>query len=169
MIKRLFAILILFSSSIFCQANLDSLDWVVVDSVIYKSKQKPLPYLFNNLLDSAQAAFSVEAKKYYEEGAFCVHPPTEKPKFFGLKYGQVTSLQEYITNSQNIFPDSCILLFELYVDWQGNIYKAILNSYKGRVNLNWDFEYFLSNLKAIPAKYAGIPQNSKMMLPVRRR
>ena len=169
MLSKIAIILLVLSSSLFSQVNLDSLDWIIVDSLIYESKQKTLPYPFEVQIDSARKEFSKVAKKYYDEGAFCVHPLTEKPLFFGVNSGEVVSFQDYLNESKKNFPDSCILLFELDIDWMGNISRAKLVRYKGEVNLKWDIDYFLSNIKAIPAKYSGIPQNYRMMLPIRKR
>lgn len=169
MLNRIITLLLLSSSTVFCQVDLDSMEWIKVDSIIYESKQKPLPYPFDAQIDSAQKGFSIAAQKYYAEGAFCVAQPTERPHFFGVKFDKVISLQDYINESKEIFPDSCFLIFELEVDWQGNISRAKLHTYKGKVNLKGDFDDFFSNLKAVPAKYADIPQDIKVILPIRKR
>ena len=169
MLNRIITILLISASTALGQVDLDSMEWVIVDSIIYESKQKPLPYPFDAQIDSAQKKFSIAAQKYYDEGAFCVLPPEEKPRFFGVKYGKIISFQDYINESNDIFPDSCILILELDVDWLGNISRVKLNRFKGKLNLERDLDNFFSNIKAIPGKFADIPQNTKVMLPIRKK
>lgn len=167
MFDRIIKIFLVLSSTIFSQVNLDSMDWVIVDSIVYESQQKPLPYPFDAQIDSAKKEFSIVAQKYYDEGAFCVYPPTEKPILFGVKDGKVVSLDDYKNESKKIFPDSCLLIFEIDIDWRGNISRAKLRRYKGNAKLERTLDDFFSNIKAIPSKYADIPQNAKVILPIR--
>ncbi len=170
MLKKIIIILLTYISSIYCQINIDAFDWVIVDSVIFETKQHSLPYLFDNLIDSARSAISKEARRHYDEGAINFQTPYEKPLLFGIKKGKVISYSDYLNESKSIFPDSCYMQFVLDIDWQGNISKAKLKMYKGKIDLKWDLDYFLSNLKAIPSKYTGIPlNNTKWNLPIRKR
>ncbi|WP_457618864.1 hypothetical protein, partial [Lutibacter sp.] len=169
MLRNTVLILITFVFNVYSQADRTSMDWIEVDSIVYQSNKISLPYPYNKVLDSAHVAFSKLVKKYYEEGAACVHPPNEKPKLFGLKYGKVISYEEYLKDFiENTSLDSCLLIFEVDIDWQGNITKARLKRYKGKLKPNWDFKYFFSNLKSIPSKFSGIPVNSKIIIPIRK-
>ena len=170
MLKNTILTLIILVFNVYGQSGLTSMDWIEVDSLVYQSKKKTLPYPYNKILDSAHVAFSKLAKKSYEEGATCVYPPNENPKLFGIKYGKVISYEEYLKDFiRNSSLDSCFLLFEVDIDWQGNITKAILKRYKGKWKPNWDFKYFFSNLKSLPGKFSGIPVNSKIIIPIRKR
>ena len=162
---------LVFFTSVFCQVNLAHYEWVHLDSIIYKSEQESLPYLFGSLIDSAHASLTTNYKKESEkkEGSF-ISSPFEKPKLFGMKNDKVISLHDYLYTFKSLFPDSCILHIEVDFDWQGNMTEAKLKRYKGKLNLKWDFYGFLHNLKAIPQKYSEIPlEHTKMIIPIRKK
>ncbi len=171
MIKNISLLLFIFITPVISQINFASYEMVQVDSMIFQSEQKPLPYLFGNLIDSTRSSLSRYYQKESEKREVVWNDsPFEKPKLFGLKNDKVISLKEYLNSFNSIFPDSCILYFEVDFNWQGNITEAKLKWYKGKLNLKWDFNTLLYNLKAIPQKYCGIPlEHTKMIIPIRKK
>ena len=142
--------------------------WVNVDSTIYVNSCLILPFRFQDLLDSAQAAHAERSREKKQNEFTICFPPEDQPIFFVVDdKGKLHSIPEYLEAVNPSYPDGLYIILWVHLAWTGQIQEVKIDRYIGAGIEGIDLVDLSKRLRATsPIKQHGIPISLWVQVPV---